>query len=103
MVACPIGSVRGYDQIVPQRIDLVLEKKWYPLENEILGSGMINARKVFNDLHRRLEEEGYSEQHTHQDGDMIVIQRHNPITHQAVYAACHTPPFLKMVKVLIGH
>jgi hypothetical protein len=52
MVACPIGSVRGYDQIVPQRIDLVLEKKWYPLENEILGSGMINARKVFNDLHR---------------------------------------------------
>ena len=41
-------------------------------------------------LFRRLHREGYTEQHTHQEGSVIIIQRSNPDTHCAVFAACRT-------------
>ena len=51
MVDCPVGSVRGYDEIVPERIDLVHVKKQYPFYGKEL-SGMTQARAVLNKLHR---------------------------------------------------
>jgi glycogen debranching enzyme len=91
MVACTVGTTRGYDHLVSQQIDVVHENRYYPLGvHEGEPSGMVAARKVLNDLHSRMEANGYTEQHTHQDGDLIVIQRHNPITHEAVYGACRT-------------
>lgn len=103
MVDCPVGTVRGYDEILPERIDLVKEKKKYGTIQEDIG--MVKARDTLNKLHSRLESEGYTEQHTHQQGTLIIIQRHNPDTHHAVFTACRTayynaaPEFHDIVRV----
>lgn len=34
--------------------------------------------------------EGYTEQYVDQQGDVITIQRHDPLTHRQVCATCHT-------------
>ena len=47
MTNCAVGSTRGYDELYPQRIDLVKETKKY--RKVALGDdndGMMKARKV---------------------------------------------------------
>lgn len=41
-------------------------------------------------FYRKLEAEGYTEIHVHQEENVITVQRHNPSNHKAVYAICHT-------------
>lgn len=113
MVGCAVGSVRGYDELFPKRIDLVKESRKYenlnlsfldevgqredspkgdngsaenysvpPLDLGELNvtihqdeeRGIMRARRVLNELHDRLEREGFTEQHVHHDGSVIVIQ-----------------------------
>jgi glycogen debranching enzyme len=93
MARCAIGSVKGYDAIYPQRIDLVNETKLYPadgIEKPLQNDGVYFPRKILNELHKKLEVEGYTEIHVHQEENVITVQRHNPINHKAVYAICHT-------------
>lgn len=89
MTGCCTGSTRGYDEIVKHRIDVVKETKLYRPTLQA-KKGIIEFRKAMNEVHRHLDVSGYSEQHTHQDGNIITIQRHNPATHDAFYATCHT-------------
>ena len=49
-----------------------------------MKNGILKFRKEMNELHKHLDIGGFSEQHTHQDGNIITIQRHNPATHEAV-------------------
>lgn len=50
MTACAIGSTRGYDELFPERVDLVKEERVYKcFESENVG--MMAARKVLNELH----------------------------------------------------
>lgn len=89
MTACSIGSTRGYDEIVKHRVCVVKETKLYQ-PTVSLKKGILEFRKEMNELHKFLDISGYSEQHTHQDGNIITIQRHNPANHDAFYATCHT-------------
>lgn len=50
MVDCPVGTVRGYDEIVREKIDLVHDTRKYTVNPKDVG--MIQARKTFNFLHR---------------------------------------------------
>jgi len=96
MARCAIGSTRGYDSLIPSRIDLVTETRQYEILDFLSESfskksqGIFVARKFFNDLHTKLELEGYTEIHVHQQENVITVQRHNPRNHKAVYAICHT-------------
>lgn len=47
------------------------------------GEGFILFLLTF--FPRKLDREGYTEQYTHQDGDVITIQRHNPSTHKYAF------------------
>lgn len=51
MTACAIGSTRGYDEIYPGKIDLVKETRKYACVGEGEELGMMEARKVLNELH----------------------------------------------------
>ena len=82
-----IGSVLGYDQLVPHRIDVVTEKRLYPLES---SSGIECCKIILNNLHVLLASKGYSEGHIHQEGSILLIVRHNPDNHKSVYVIVHT-------------
>ena len=80
------GSTRGYDELIPRTLDIVTESRRYrtkPLEPGILG-----ARALLNRLHADLAD--YEETHVHQEGPLIMMQRHNPRTHEAVFLLVHT-------------
>jgi glycogen debranching enzyme len=85
----PVGSVAGYDWIVSQNPH-VDEERLYPKYKPEEMVGIMAARQFFNELHQRLEREGYTQIHVHQEGDLITIQRHHPITHMAVFCIVHT-------------
>jgi hypothetical protein len=89
MTGCSIGSTRGYDEIVKNKVCVVKEAKLYqPTVN--IKRGILEFRKEMNEIHKFLDMSGYIEQHTHLDGNIITIQRHNPANHDAFYATCHT-------------
>jgi len=85
---CTIGSSLGYDQLVPERIDVVTEKRIYPEES--VGGGIELCRERLNELHQGLNDRGYSEFHIHQEGPLIMMVRHNPENHKSVYTLVHT-------------
>lgn len=89
MARLPIGTVAGYDWLVAQNPH-VDEERLYPKYKPDEMVGVMQARQFFNDLHQRLERDGYTQIHIHQDGDLITIQRHHPITHLAVFCIVHT-------------
>jgi glycogen debranching enzyme len=85
---CTIGSVLGYDQLVPHRIDVVTEKRIY--SDESVGGGIELCKERLNELHQGLWSKGYTEFHIHQEGPLIMMVRHNPENHKSVYTLVHT-------------
>jgi hypothetical protein len=61
MARCAIGSTRGYDSLIPKRIDLATETRQYEIIDFHPESmfrknyGIFMARKFFNDLHTYFE------------------------------------------------
>lgn len=70
----------GYDQIVPELLNVVSETRQYKLPSQL--DGIIPAKSLFLPLHRKMVNEGFSEIHVHQENDFISIHRMNPITHE---------------------
>lgn len=89
MARLPIGSVAGYDWIVSHNPH-VIDERLYPSFADEEMVGIMNARRFFNHLHQRLESEGYTQIHVHQEGDLLTIQRHHPHSHRAVFCIAHT-------------
>lgn len=89
MARLPIGTVAGYDWIVAQNPH-VDDPRLYPTFPLSEMPGIMKARLFFNQLHHRLELEGYTQIHVHQEGDLITIQRHHPHSHKAVFCIAHT-------------
>lgn len=64
---CAVGSVRGYDLLVPENPSVVSEKRLYALAEPSRGpaseysSGILPARKVLNALHASLAVNGYNQ------------------------------------------
>ncbi|KAJ3319863.1 hypothetical protein HDV06_005839 [Boothiomyces sp. JEL0866] len=80
MSNCAIGSVKGYDEIVPKLLDVVQETRKYRLPKAI--EGIIPAKTVLNKLHTKMARLGYSEIHVNQEHDYISVHRVHPITHE---------------------
>lgn len=106
MSSCATGSNRGYDEIVPHHIHVVNESRrygqWSEKQLDALDgtsvsyqSGIVYAKRICNDLHQKLQQEGFTEIFVDQvDSNVIAVTRHNPNTHKSVVLVgrtCFTP------------
>ncbi|EMS12759.1 glycogen debranching enzyme [Entamoeba histolytica HM-3:IMSS] len=87
-----IGSTRGYDELVPYRIDCVKEERKYKIykwgiENTV---GISAGKKIMNELHERMGIEGYNEFYCESNGNIISITRRNPKTNKIIVMYVHT-------------
>ncbi|GAB7340594.1 hypothetical protein MBLNU457_7003t1 [Dothideomycetes sp. NU457] len=97
MCASAIGSVFGYDEIYPQLIELVHEKRQYtsPYSNganiEIgQGPGIGHIKRLLNQLHTIMGKDGYNETHVHHEGEYITVHRVHPQSRKGYYLIAHT-------------
>ncbi|KAI8894654.1 glucanotransferase domain of glycogen debranching enzyme-domain-containing protein [Globomyces pollinis-pini] len=79
MSICAVGSVKGYDEVIPKLLDIVQETKKYRLPK--LNTGILKAKSILYPIHTKLATLGYSEIHVHQERDYISIHRVHPVTH----------------------
>jgi len=100
MAAAPIGSVRTYDLITPERISVVDENRTYAvLGNEAFddagGLGIYAARRALNRLHLEMAKRRMIERHVdHVEGNVVAVARHDPATQEGVFLAAivaHAP------------
>eukprot|EP00761_Pharyngomonas_kirbyi_P011085 gb/GECH01011109.1/.p1 GENE.gb/GECH01011109.1/~~gb/GECH01011109.1/.p1 ORF type:complete len:1732 (+),score=240.69 gb/GECH01011109.1/:1-5196(+) len=81
MVPSAIGSVRGFDEVFPQQVDVVGEHRPYNFKTP-MGCGIIRAKHNLNQLHAQMASEGYSELHVEQrKGCVLSLTRHHPQTY----------------------
>ncbi|PLN78738.1 glycogen debranching enzyme [Aspergillus taichungensis] len=98
MCASAIGSVMGYDEIYPQLVDLVHEKRLYfsqfsedkDVDSLSLEGGIGSVKKLLNHLHTTMGVQGYDETHIHHDGEYITVHRVDPKTRKGVFLIAHT-------------
>ncbi|KAI8889108.1 glycoside hydrolase family 133 protein [Backusella circina FSU 941] len=74
---CAIGSVKGYDEIYPRRLDIVSETRLYGAIAEY-SVGIIKAKSQLLDIHGKMLLDGYSEVKITQEHDFVIIHRMHP-------------------------
>jgi glycogen debranching enzyme len=109
IASCASGSCRGYDELVPHKIEVVSEKRLYPGWSDSTSPsphpwstidhthGLIEAKRLLNQLHQQLAEEGYHEIFVDQvTEEIIAVTRHCSTNHKSfilmAHCAFHTPP-----------
>ncbi|KAL5379066.1 hypothetical protein DPSP01_008701 [Paraphaeosphaeria sporulosa] len=98
MCACATGSVFGFDEVYPELIELVHEKRLYASDNstgEIIkaqaGEGGIGGiRKILNKVHVEMGKKEYTETYIHHDKEYITVHRVNPRTRKGYFLIAHT-------------
>ncbi|KAJ1370050.1 Amylo-alpha-1,6-glucosidase [Parelaphostrongylus tenuis] len=93
MASCAVGSTRGYDELINHAIHVVKEKRPYAKWGSEVNrkSGIIEARRILNDLHLALARANFTEVFVDQmNPDVVGITRHNPVTHDTVVVVSHT-------------
>lgn len=75
MSCCAVGSVKGFDELVPNLLNVVSETSKYRLAR---SSGIVQAKAELSKLHLLMAEQGYSQVHVHQENDFISIHRKHP-------------------------
>lgn len=97
MCASAVGSVFGYDEVYPELIELVHEKRQYtsPYSND--GSihvgqspGIGHVKRLLNELHSIMGKDGYDETHVHHEGEYITVHRVHPQSRKGYYLIAHT-------------
>ncbi|TPX71180.1 hypothetical protein SpCBS45565_g01374 [Spizellomyces sp. 'palustris'] len=88
MSSCAVGSVMGYDEIVPELLNLVTESRKYRVPD--FNDGILPAKSVLYNVHLKMAREGYSEIHVHQEHDFISIHRLHPVTHEGYLLIART-------------
>ncbi|KTW30644.1 glycogen debranching enzyme [Pneumocystis carinii B80] len=92
MCNCSIGSVMGYDEIVPHYINIAEEtrKYYYSLENT-LGIGDVKA--VLNKIHVEMGKESFEEMYVYNEGNYITLHTVNPKNYHGYFLLAHTAFF----------
>jgi glycogen debranching enzyme len=97
MCACSTGSVMGYDEIYPHIVEIVHETRHYSStysEGEVVvgaGAGGIGGvKKLLNQIHTMMGNDGYDETHIHHEGEMITVHRVHPDSRKGYYLIAHT-------------
>lgn len=93
MACCACGSNRGYDELVPHHIHVVTEERQYQEwgRNVFENTGIIAAKRLLNDLHGIMGNQGFSEVYVDQmHKDIVGITRQNPVTHESFILVAHT-------------
>lgn len=85
-----IGSNKGFDDLYPNQLNVVSEKRKYALPQDSQSSGIGSIKRVFNHLHQEMTADGYCEGHVHQEGDYIIMHRTHPQTHKGYLVVAHT-------------
>lgn len=89
MCNCSIGSVMGYDEIVPCYINIVMEsrKYYYSLEN-IIGIG--NVKAILNKIHVEMGKDNFEEIYVHHENSYITVHTVNPNNYHGYFLLAHT-------------
>ncbi|KAF2710433.1 glycoside hydrolase family 133 protein [Pleomassaria siparia CBS 279.74] len=98
MCACASGSVMGMDEIYPELIELVHEKRLYssvnssggPLKAQAGHGGIGGIRKILNQIHVEMGKKEYEETYIHHDNEYITVHRVNPHTRNGYFLIAHT-------------
>ncbi|KAK8216749.1 bifunctional 4-alpha-glucanotransferase/amylo-alpha-1,6-glucosidase [Zalaria obscura] len=97
MCASAVGSVFGYDEVYPELIELVHEKRPYtsPYSNMSTvhigaGPGVGSIKRLLNQLHTIMGKDGYDETHIHHDGEYITVHRLHPKSRKGYFLIAHT-------------
>ncbi|KAL0277777.1 UNVERIFIED_CONTAM: hypothetical protein PYX00_004943 [Menopon gallinae] len=100
MSCCASGSTRGFDELVPHHIHVVKENRYYAswkydavagAEFVNLDTGIISVKRRLNLLHKRMNDEGYSQVFVDQMNENVVaVTRHNPNTHESIVLVAYT-------------
>ena len=97
MCASATGSVMGFDEIYPELIELVHEKRLYTSkssEKEVKigkGDGGIGGiKKLLNQIHVEMGKGGYDETFIHHEGELITVHRVHPLTRKGYFLIAHT-------------
>ena len=95
MVACPTGSCRGYDELVPHMVHVVTEKRVYTqYREEEMNFALFKIKRELNRLHASMITEGYTEIYVHDVTESVIsITRHNPNTLDSYVLITHTSFF----------
>lgn len=97
MCACATGSVMGFDEIYPELIELVHEKRLYtsvnsegPVKAGPRQGGIGGIKKILNQIHVQMGKDEYEETYIHHDGEYITVHRVNPHTRKGYFLIAHT-------------
>jgi glycogen debranching enzyme len=98
MCACATGSVMGFDEVYPQLIELVHEKRLYssnsstggPVKAQAGEGGIGGIKKILNQIHVEMGKKEYNETYIHHDGEYITVHRVNPHTREGYFCIAHT-------------
>lgn len=96
MCASAEGSVMGYDEIYPKHLDIVQETRTYVSTNldkssKTRGqSGIGQTKKLLNQLHTLMGQQGFDETFIHHEGEYITVHRVHPLSRKGYFLAAHT-------------
>ncbi|KAL0215115.1 hypothetical protein P9112_007299 [Eukaryota sp. TZLM1-RC] len=87
-VPCPVGSVKGYDELIPHRICVVEEKRLYIAEPKV---SLSPVRSFLSTLRLKLARDAFTEFHiSAHDSGTIIIHRHCLLTFSSIYIIART-------------
>jgi glycogen debranching enzyme len=98
MCACATGSVMGYDEVYPELIELVHEKRPYlsaystgePVKPQPGEGGIGGIKKILNQIHVEMGQKEYTETYIHHDREYITVHRVHPQTRRGYFLIAHT-------------
>ncbi len=97
MCASATGSVMGYDEIYPKLVDLVHETRFYTSISSSKhvkiggGEGGIGGiKKLLNQIHTLMGQDGYDETHIHHEDQYITVHRVHPESRKGYFLIAHT-------------